>query len=238
MSKALRLISLESTPPPATSLTPRSARGTTPRPLIKFDLSNSSSFLDKGLDAINGVGKLVEGFAVTLDTVIGQAFDEWGGTPRPSKTPLGKNAKNNKITRSSSLATKSAAKSVAATGGSGPVTPQAPQQEAWGDFDVDEREEASANVEEDSAPLLSRSSKTAAAAGHDKVSTTKLAPGPHTPKVPTLNLPGISPAPVPSVAQGSDSAVQEVQQWRRRAQILQKELKKLRAQKDEYQKVR
>jgi hypothetical protein len=35
----------------------------------------------QGLEAINGVGKLMEGFALSLDNVIGQAFDEWGSVP-------------------------------------------------------------------------------------------------------------------------------------------------------------
>lgn len=43
-------------------------------PVTRFD---STSFLDKGIDAIHGVGKLVEGFALSLDNVIGQAFEDW-----------------------------------------------------------------------------------------------------------------------------------------------------------------
>lgn len=217
-------MSLESTPPTSTSLTPRTARGarSPSRPLIKFDLSNSSSFLDKGLDAINGVGKLVEGFAVTLDTVIGQAFDEWGATPRPSKTPVGKNKPVG-----TSAARSTTKPSLASAGGSGPATPQAPQEDAWGDFEVDDSKEDS-GFEDVGLPKLTRTAT--------KEVSSKPRQGSQPPIVPTLNLPGISPAPVPSVAQG-DSA-KEILQWRRRAQILQKELRKLRAQKEEYQKVR
>ncbi len=32
----------------------------------------------QGIDALAGVGKFMEGFAITLDSVIGQAFEEWG----------------------------------------------------------------------------------------------------------------------------------------------------------------
>lgn len=32
----------------------------------------------QGMDAITGVGKIMEGFANTLDSVIGQAFEDWG----------------------------------------------------------------------------------------------------------------------------------------------------------------
>ena len=43
------------------------------------------------MDAISGVGKLMEGFAITLDTVIGHAFEDWGtaagppGSSRPAR---------------------------------------------------------------------------------------------------------------------------------------------------------
>lgn len=40
----------------------------------------------QGLDAITGVGKLMESFAMTLDSVIGQAFEEWG-TPKSAERP-------------------------------------------------------------------------------------------------------------------------------------------------------
>lgn len=65
VQKALKFISIDD----------NARKGPSPRrpaaePQFRFD----SSFLDKGLDAINGVGKLMEGFAVTLDSVIGHAF--------------------------------------------------------------------------------------------------------------------------------------------------------------------
>ena len=45
----------------------------------------------QGMDAISGVGKLMEGFALTLDNVIGQAFEDWGppsgGKCKPARRP-------------------------------------------------------------------------------------------------------------------------------------------------------
>lgn len=52
-------------------------------PVTRFD---STSFLDKGIDAIHGVGKLVEGFALTLDNVIGQAFEDWSSQKKSFST--------------------------------------------------------------------------------------------------------------------------------------------------------
>lgn len=77
----------------------------------------------QSLDAINGVSKLMEGFAVTLDNVIGQAFVDWG-------TP---SARGPRESPSSSRPC-------------GPTPPPAHRQEpsnrkstedaGWGDFDV------------------------------------------------------------------------------------------------------
>jgi hypothetical protein len=83
VEKALRFISLNDTPEASPRPSPARAASAT-KPLFRFD----STFLDKGLDAINGVGKMMEGLAVTLDSVIGQAFDEWG-TPSKDGTPAG-----------------------------------------------------------------------------------------------------------------------------------------------------
>ncbi|KAL4458185.1 hypothetical protein ABPG75_013050 [Micractinium tetrahymenae] len=67
--KALRFITADSA---AAAEAPR-------KPDATFD---SQSFLDKGMDAIGSVGRLMEGFAITLDTVIGQAFEDWGTQPQ------------------------------------------------------------------------------------------------------------------------------------------------------------
>lgn len=54
------------------------------QPLLALDAAKWCML--QGLDAISGVGKLMESFALTLDTVIGQAFEDWGtpksGTPK------------------------------------------------------------------------------------------------------------------------------------------------------------
>eukprot|EP00887_Chlorella_sp_A99_P006165 scaffold3.g6165.t1 len=56
-------------------------RGSTKDSTPKLD------FLDKGLGAIMGVGKIMEGFALTLDSVIGQAFEEWTASPKLGAAP-------------------------------------------------------------------------------------------------------------------------------------------------------
>lgn len=75
VQKALKFITLDSG-----SRSPKLPLASPNHSTMRFK-SESASFLDKGLEAINGVGKLMEGFALSLDNVIGQAFDEWGSVP-------------------------------------------------------------------------------------------------------------------------------------------------------------
>ncbi|KAI3435638.1 hypothetical protein D9Q98_001696 [Chlorella vulgaris] len=82
--KALRFITQEkavSQPPSALAHRLGDASDKAP-----FD---SNTLLDKGIDAISGVGKLMEGFAITLDTVIGQAFEDWGSNLQPARSGKG-----------------------------------------------------------------------------------------------------------------------------------------------------
>ena len=215
------------------------AGGGGPSPLLKFD---SSSFLDKGLDAINGMGRLVEGFAVTLDTVIGQAFEDWGTPNAPGREGKKKIVKPIGILP----ARKTSA-----------VTVQRQEKDSeWGDFDIDDQE--GTFIGRSSSFNLSQNEEDgdvvgeAAAMGQKKKSVT----------TPLRSFPGAPAASPPSASQSHYSTFytptapssqprnttatttttargsKEVLQWRRRAQILQKELQKLRAQRDEYQKVK
>jgi hypothetical protein len=96
------------------------------RPLL------AGTFLDKGLDAINGVGRLMEGFALTLDNVIGQAFDDWG-TPKAA-------AARKKAALAGSERTPSTAEAPRARL---PVADSVSSRRAddWGDFDMESEKE-------------------------------------------------------------------------------------------------
>jgi hypothetical protein len=226
MSKAMRFISLESSPPrskkapPASSSSPqptspaaashstppsgqrqRSRRSASPStthptsPLIKLD--TSLSFLNQGLDAINGVGRLVEGFAVSLDNVIGHALDDWApvAPAAPGREPKKKMVKPVGVLPPPPPA----------AAGRGQV------KDNWDDFDVENEGEAPCSSSSSGRTVAPR--RTAGTPG----------------------APAATPSALPTTSQ---NAAKEIQQWRRRAQILQKELQKLRAQRDEYLKVK
>jgi hypothetical protein len=187
--KAMRFISMDDDPRPAAA-----AATATAKPLFKFD---SSSFLDKGLGAINGMGKMMEGLAVTLDSVIGQAFDDWG-------TPIKAGSAPRRRTPGSRAAP---------AGGERQARRPSPQKaapetctpaDAWGDFDIANKEHGSA--------------RSAAARPQRRASRGPLAPTP-------TNL---------AVDVGKEEEEEDTQQWRRRAQVLQRELQKLKAQHEEY----
>lgn len=200
--KALKFISLEDAVPlqSPSPLRPQNRAGTgSLSPLFKFD----SGFFDKGLDAITGVGKLVEGFAVSLDNVIGQAFEEWGtGTPQRASSKAGKRSPEKRqpapLERTPTRATPSSVTS--------PKTPQ----DAWGDFDI----AAEDRVSEIDVPLTFKCARVPERASTGSTTTQAVAPG----------------------TRRKAATAEEVQQWRRRAQVLQRELQKLRAQKEEYEK--
>jgi len=187
--KAFKLISVEDTTPrkdnPSTSsLDPPSSRS----PLFKFD--SGSFFLDKGLDAITGVGKLVEGFAVTLDNAIGQAFEEWGtGTPLRSSatTPLHR-ANSKTISRQQQSCNREQhADHISDNLNPSPQSPRV----AWGDFDV--AAEDSASEIESFAPTKPSSAKSIA------------------------SLKTLSPSRAAPSSKRTNTN-EDVQQWRRRSQ--------------------
>lgn len=95
-----------------------------------FKLS-SDTLLDKGLDAINNVGKLMEGFALSLDNVIGQAFEEWG-TPKAAARPQPRPAQRPLASVDENTDPRAAPPAAAAA-----AAPKAhPAAEAWGDFPI------------------------------------------------------------------------------------------------------
>lgn len=196
--KSLTYMSLDKNNKPQQQTPPKSSRS----PLFKFD---SGSFLDKGIDAINGVGKLVEGFAVTLDNVIGQAFEDWG-------TPKNANRNVNRPISNRAKAPVRSTHSNQTTGSQVVPPPKAVVGEDWGDFDVDNESEF---ADENSAPQ---------APSELNVLSTKMT--------------GTSSQAANGQCNRIKAGQDEVLQWRRRAQALQKELQRLRAHQDQYKKLK
>lgn len=108
VQKALRIMSLED-----------EAQASPSSPLFKFD---SSSFFGKGVGAFTGVGRLVEDLATTLDTVIVQAFEDWG-TPKSAGEQGGRRQHYSEFRHESSRVESSSRQA-------------APASEEWGDFDA------------------------------------------------------------------------------------------------------
>ena len=209
VSKAMRLMSLaEDSPAKFDRQKPeRNQAATAMSPQNPHSKKFDSTFLDKGLDAINGVGKLVEGFAVTLDNVIGQAFEDWG-TPKAAGR-AGKKKITRPINGRSMTPTVDGHRGNASpTSAAVSVGPKSPQ-ESWQEFELDEHEGGGGQFR------LSENGNT----------TTPLATA------------AAADGVLSSIFRGGETA-KETHQWRRRAQILQKELQKLRAQRDEYKKVK
>lgn len=210
MSKAMKLISLEDSPPPT--------RNSPSRSPLNMNATSPSIF-DKGLDAFGSMGKLVEGFAVTLDTVIGQAFDDWGGTP---KAP-GREGKK-KVLKPVGMLPSPTQLPLSAS--------RAPQRERssheWGDFNVEE--------ETSEAFVGGMFTPGSAARSLGAISIAPNSAGGIGQGITTPGAPAASP-PTTAIPEKGQTA-KEIQLWRRRAQIVQKELQKLRAQRDEYQHVK
>jgi len=222
MSKAMEFISIEDSPSPTRTRLHQNP-GPSPSshgPLnINATSSSSSSIFDKGLGAFGSMGKFVEGFAVTLDAVIGQAFDDWG-TP---KAP-GREGKKRIIKPVGTLPSPSQLPSSAVE-----APPRKSGSHEWGDFNVEEEQnEASVGgmlTPGSAARSLGAVSIAPASSGGGGQGTT-ITPG--------------APAAIPhsTTIPARGQTAKEIQLWRRRAQILQKELQKLRAQRDEYQHVK
>ncbi len=172
----------------------------------------------QGMDAITGVGKLMEGFALTLDSVIGQAFEEWNtlpssGSSRPSAAgklvprPQRHAPTAGGTSSSSALAPKQQA-----------AAPQAATVPAgWQDFSIDGKENDSGAAA--AAPSSSRAAGAKAGSGAPVTATRQ--------------------AHMTSFMSKLDAASeQEVQEWRKRAQQLASELQRVRAQQEEYQRLR
>jgi hypothetical protein len=229
MSKAMKFISLEDSPPPSRTSPQQKSGGPSPLrsrspTLNKPDVSSSTaSFFDKGLDAFGSMGKFVEGFAVTLDTVIGQAFEDWGTPKAPGREGKKKVVKPVGLLPSPAQLTSSGRSGADGDGEGLPRGRSSSHQ--WVDFDVEE--------EQGLGSLLTPGSitKSLGATSIAPVSAGGAGGGCSTP-----GAPAASPYTTNISAKGQ--TVKEIQLWRRRAQILQKELQKLRAQRDEYQHVK
>lgn len=176
------------------------------------------------MDAITGVGKLMEGFALTLDSVIGQAFEEWNTLPNGSSG----SSKPKGTSRAAPPPQRQAAAAggVSSSSGSALAPRQqgaAPQAAAvpagWQDFSIDGKENDSGVAAAQAPAPLSRAAGTKAGGG----------------------APGAGPrqAHMTSFMSKLDAASeQEVQEWRKRAQQLASELQRVRAQQEEYQRLR
>ena len=216
MSKAMKFISLEDSPPPSrpspkqksSHKSPSASSSASRSPLVKVDSSNSS-FFDKGLDAFGSMGKLVEGFAVTLDTVIGQAFEDWGTPKAPGREGKKKLLKPVGVLPSSSPRQLSSLKTTR-------------DSHQWGDFDVEEEqnEELALLKGGITTPGSATRSLGAVSIGPASADASNFQRGGTTP-----GAPAASPFTT-TIIPAKGQTAKEIQLWRRRAQILQKELQK------------
>ena len=170
----------------------------------------------QGMDAISGVGKLMEGFAITLDTVIGQAFEDWGSTVQPGRAgkPLRRLAPQ---TSSASIGTADVQRSAAEPRPSIPATARC-KHAGWQDFDDEGVENSSAASQRSAAPLARAASKQQATVGGQGVAAA-----------------GRQPRITSFMSKLDAASEHEVAEWRRRAQQLAGELQRMRKQQEEYQ---
>jgi hypothetical protein len=186
------------------------------------------------MDAISGVGKLMEGFAITLDTVIGHAFEDWGtaGAPsssratRPVRRPPG-TAPVGGIGASSSAP---AAERQAVPQPAMHAVASASGQDDWQDF---------------SAPGGDSSSRTRQAAGGKENAGGQVAAAagagaakPRPPSAGTRQQQQQQPHITSFMSKLDAASEQKVVEWRKRAQQLASELQRVRAQQEEYQRLR
>jgi hypothetical protein len=172
----------------------------------------------QGMDAISGVGKLMEGFAITLDTVIGQAFEDWGTPSQP-----GRAAKP----RRPAAATFTAAPAPPATSAAAPAPahPPAPLQPTVpGSSAAAGGLASSGQGDWDSLGAFGgKENLRAAAQTSGRQQSAAPSRQPH----------------ITSFMSKLDAASeQEVAEWRRRARQLASELQRVRAQQEEYQRLR
>ena len=156
--------------------------------LLKME---SSSILDKSIEAISGVGNLFEGFAVTLDTVIGQAFEDWG-TPNRAKARQTTKSYDTTIVVADTM-----------LGGGG-----------WGDFDLDD------SVEEDDIWY-----------GDENTSLHNVTTAHNT-------VPRQAKLTPPQKSEKTSTPKNSIANWREKALELQEELRRLKVQQQEFQKIK
>lgn len=154
------------------------------------------------MDAISGVGKLMEGFALTLDHVIGQAFEDWNTGAGPGSA-------------GGSARKAAASRRAAAAAGASALAPSQPRAELRA---------AAAHPADDWAA----GGKENAGAGDGGAQRARQG----APR-------GGATAAASSLMSKLDAASeQEVAEWRKRAQQLAGELQRMRAQQEEYQRLR
>lgn len=140
-------------------------------------LTSETPHYMQGFGAFTNVGKIMEGFAVSLDNVIVQAFEDWG-TPKAGSNG---NEHNNGEFDSEAVEQET----------SMPTSNRKQRIESWQDFEDGENEEN------------------------------------HTPSHRISARPPLSSA-----------ARKDAEQWRKRAQILHRELEKVREQQKEFQRLK
>jgi hypothetical protein len=127
---AMRLVTLDrkaapSPPPrPAAPRAPRAAPAPAAPASPLFGLVEAGGFLDRGLSAITGVGRIVEGLAKTLDDAVGSALDEWGGSPAVAAAPAA----------AARRPQRAAPRQRAVTAARAAAAPAAAYYDAWGEF--------------------------------------------------------------------------------------------------------
>lgn len=174
------------------------------------------------MDAITGVGKLMEGFALTLDSVIGQAFEEWGTLPstgsssRPRGTGRAAPLPQQQAPLVGGTSSSSSSGSVLAPKQQGAAAQAAAAPAGWQDFSIDGKENVSG------AAAAAASSRAAGAKAGSSAAGASARQAHMTSFMSKLDA----------------ASEQEVQEWRKRAQQLASELQRVRAQQEEYQRLR
>lgn len=158
------------------------------------------------MDAIGSVGRLMEGFAITLDTVIGQAFEDWGGSqPLPGQKQVAPR-------RPAAAASRSSTTAAAGKENAGAQAPVSKEPESA---------RGAAGTAGAACKLPQQQEQQASTARTGSGST------------------GGRQAHITSFMSKLDAvSEQEAAEWRKRAQQLASELQRMRAQQEEYQRLR
>ena len=175
------------------------------------------------MDAISGVGKLMEGFALTLDSVIGQAFEDWGagsGQASGSKSAALSSKRFTSAGDAPGSPLQRGARSAAVLAAGEPLRPSAAHNAAAtaGSLDWQDFEAGGGEGKENTSSSSSRRG-----GGRQKQSQQP----PHVTSTSTSFMSKLDAA-----------SEQDVAEWRKRAQQLASELQRVRAQQEEHERLK